>query len=599
MHWLQPCFLRCADLALSNSSRRGSRDCDHLSAATFDVLRRLTIRSFALIDSIDLEFHPGMTVLLGETGAGKSIIIDALSAAMGERVSSDLVRKGARKSVVEATFDVVRESSAAEFIQQHELDWESDELVLRREIPSNGASRCFVNDTPAQATVVRQLSSLLIDVHGQHDTHGLMSASNHLEAFDAYALTSADTRSLMTMRWSELSQACKRRDELLRRSLDADADRARLQFIHDEIAGVGPQPDEDDRISADLRRFEAGEHVVSLATTVQQYLYSSDASAYDQLRQALEAVRELRRYDPTMEGVGTELESALIICKEAAASVGTLADSDDRDPQRLEELRQRQAALQRLARKYGSLDLAIAKLQAVTHELHEVENLEEVLRDADLFVQNAEQLARSHAESISSQRHAAASGFAEHVIGSLLEMGMPSARFEVALQPSDLGPTGCDHVEFLFAANPGEPPRPLARIASGGELSRVMLALKRALLQRIPTGTVVLDEIDTGISGRVARTVGQVMQQISISQQVICITHLAQIASLSDHFIRVTKSADNGSTTVTASSIEAHQAQMDVAQLISGTDVTDASLAGAQELMQRSVESSRRSRKGA
>lgn len=594
----QQCCLHCADMAPSNSSRRALRDCDHSSATSFYVLRRLTIKSFALIDSIDLEFHPGMTTLLGETGAGKSIIIDALSAAMGERVSSDLVRKGARKCVVEATFDVRPDTSVADFIRTHELDWESDELVLRREIPANGASRCFVNDTPAQVAVVRQLSSLLIDVHGQHDTHGLMSVSNHLDAFDAYALESNDIRSLMTMRWAEVSQARKRRDDLILRSLDADADRARLQFIHDEIAGVGPQPDEDERISADLRRIEAGEHVVGLATSIQQNLYSGDVSAYDQLRQALEAIRELVRYDPTMDGVAAELESALIICKEAAASVGALADADDRDPQRLEDLRQRQAALQRLARKYGSLDLAIAKLQVVASELHEVENLDEVLREADLFAQNAEQLARSHAESISSQRHAAAPAFADHVVGSLREMGMPSAQFDVAVQPCELGPTGCDHVEFLFAANSGEPLRPLARIASGGELSRVMLALKRALLQRIPTGTVVLDEIDTGISGRVARTVGQVMQQISTSQQVICITHLAQIASLSDHFIRVTKSAENGTTTVTASTIEAEQAQIDVAQLISGTDVTDAALAGAQELMQRPVESSRRSRKG-
>ncbi len=563
------------------------------------MLRRLTIRSFALIDSIDLDFHPGMTVLLGETGAGKSIIIDALSAAMGERISSDLVRKGARKSVVEATFDLVRGSSAAEFVRLHELDWDSEELVLRREIPSNGASRCFVNDTPAQAVVVRQLSSLLIDVHGQHDTHGLMSVSNHLDAFDAYALESDGARSLMTMRWTELSQARRRRDDLLRRSLDADADRARLQFIYDEIAGVNPQPEEDERISTDLRRIEAGEHVLRLATSVQQSLYSGDISAYDLMRRALEAVRELRNYDPAMEGVAGELESALIICKEAAASVGVLADSDGRDPQRLEDLRLRQAALQRLGRKYGSLGQAIEKLKSVSDELHEVENLEEVLREADLFVQNAEKLARSHADSLSIQRRACAPAFADNVAGSLAEMGMPSARFEVSLQPSELGPTGCDQAEFLFAANPGEPPRPLARIASGGELSRVMLALKRVLLQRIPTGTVVLDEIDTGISGRVARTVGQVMQQIGKSQQVICITHLAQIASLSDHFIRVTKSADNGSTTVTASTISADQAQIDVAQLISGTDVTDAALAGAQELMQRSVPAVRRSRKGA
>lgn len=563
------------------------------------MLRRLTIKSFALIDSIDLEFHPGMTVLLGETGAGKSIIIDALSAAMGERVSSDLVRKGARKSIVEATFDVARGSSAAEFIRLHELDWDSDELVLRREIPCSGTSRCFVNDTPAQAAMLRQLSSLLIDVHGQHDTHGLMSPANHLDAFDAYALGSDEARSLMTMRWNEVSQARRRRDDLLRRSLDADADRARLQFIHDEIASVGPQPEEDELISADLRRIEAGEHVVSTATSVQQNLYSGDSSAYDLVRRALDSVRELRQYDPTMEGVATELESALIICKEAAASVGALADSDDRDPQRLEEMRLRQASLQRLVRKYGSLDQAITRLEIVASELRDVENLEETLREADLLVQNAEQLARSHADSISSQRRETASAFAEHVSSSLSEMGMPSARFEVSLQTAELGPTGYDHVEFLFGANPGEPTRPLARIASGGELSRVMLALKRTLLQRIPAGTVVLDEIDTGISGRVARTVGQVMQQISTRQQVICITHLAQIASLSDHFIRVTKLAENGSTTVMAAVIGKEEAQVDVAQLISGTDVTNAALAGAQELMKRPVESLRRSRKGA
>lgn len=563
------------------------------------MLRRLTIHGFALIDSIDLEFHPGMTALLGETGAGKSIIIDALAAAMGERVSADLVRKGARKAVIEATFDVLSRDAAMAFIREHEWQWDSDELVLRREIPSSGASRCFVNDTPAQSALVRELSTLLIDVHGQHDTHGLLSPAQHIGAFDAFALEADTDREVMSLRWKELVEARRHRDDLIRRSLDADADRARLQFIHDEIASISPLPDEDEQIGAELRRIEAGEHVLKLATAAREELYTADTSAYDLIRQAAEAARQLRQFDPSMDGVVTDLESAMIICKEAAASVSLLADADDRDPQRLEDMRQRQAALQRLIRKYGSLDSAIAKLATVSADLHVVEHLDEAVRDADMLVQNAEQLAHSLASEISKRRRSAAVVFGEMVTSNLQEMGMPAAVFQVGIESVDLGPAGIDRIEFMFAPNPGEPPRPLSRIASGGELSRVMLSLKRALLQKIPTGTVVLDEIDTGISGRVARTVGQVMQQIAVNQQVICITHLPQIASLADQFVRVTKSSDNGTTTVTAMAIDPVQAQHDVAMLLSGTDVTDAALAGAKELMQRPSVSARSTRKGA
>ncbi len=540
-----------------------------------------------------------MTALLGETGAGKSIIIDALAAAMGERVSTELVRKGARKAIVEATFDGSSRDAATAFIREHEWQWDSDELVLRREIPASGASRCFVNDTPAQSALVRELSTLLIDVHGQHDTHGLLSPSQHIGAFDAYALEADSDHEVMSLRWKELVEARRHRDDLVRRSLDADADRARLQFIHDEIAAISPLPNEDEQIGAELRRIEAGEHVLTLASMAREELYTGDTNAYDLLRQAVEAVRQLRQFDPSMDGLVTDLESSMIICKEAAASVSLLADADDRDPQSLEEMRLRQAALQRLIRKYGSLENAIDKLASVSAELHVVEHLEDAVRDADMLVQNAEQLAKVLAEEISKRRRSSAVVFGEVVTSSLQEMGMPSAVFQVGIEAIELGPSGIDRVEFMFAPNPGEPPRPLSRIASGGELSRVMLSLKRALLQKIPTGTVVLDEIDTGISGRVARTVGQVMQQIAANQQVICITHLPQIASLADQFIRVTKSSDSGTTTVTAAAIDPIQAQHDVAMLLSGTDVTDAALAGAKELMQRPSVGTRRARKGA
>jgi DNA repair protein RecN (Recombination protein N) len=558
------------------------------------VLQRLTIRGFALIDEIDLEFHSGMTVLLGETGAGKSIIIDALAAAMGARVSSENVRQGARKAVIEALFDLSSRPAALEFIRQHELNWDSDQLVLRREIPSSGASRCFVNDTPAQASIVRELATLLIDVHGQHDTHGLLSTASHLAAFDAYALPLGDDRRVMASAWQELAESRRKRDALERRILDADADRARLTFIHDEIASVAPAPDEDRLVSAELRRIESGEHVVGLATDVRDRLYSGDHSAYDQIRLSIEAARQLGQYDPSFESFVADLESALITCKEVAASASALADADDYDLARLEELRQRFTSLQRLIRKYGSLASAIDKLEEISQDLHDVENLDELLQDATDLVLRRETSALEHANRISQQRHAASASFGTTVQESLREMGMPSARFVVDIIRTDLGSTGFDAVEFLFSANDGDVPKPLARIASGGELSRVMLALKQTLLQRMPAGTVVLDEIDTGISGRVARTVGHVMQQISTTQQVICITHLAQIASLAQHFIRVTKTMTGGTTVVSARSIPHDEAQNDVAMLLSGSDISDAALESARELMGRPATKAKR-----
>ncbi len=553
------------------------------------MLRRLTIRSFTLIDEIDLEFDGGMTVLLGETGAGKSIIIDALAAAMGERVSADLVRQGARKAVIEATFDISRRPAASEFISSHELSWEAPEVVLRREIAAQGASRSFINDTPVQSTITRQLASMLVDVHGQHDTLGLMSPSTHLDAFDAFALTDAPgLRSLMSERYQTLSRAARQVEDLRQRARDADADRARLQFIHDEIASIGPTPGEDTEIAMELRRIEAGEHVVGLAVSVRERLYAGDPSAYDLIRSAIESVRQLQQFDVNMQSVALDLESALIVCKEAAASAAILADADDRDPQRLEDMRQRHASLQRLIRKYGSLEHAVERLEAVARDLHEVEHLDDALADAEREHALALSAASELAATLCQQRRAGSESFATLVNASLHEMGMPAASVRLDITPRELGPTGADGVEILFAANSGEPLRPLAKIASGGELSRVMLAIKRALLERIPTGTVVLDEIDTGISGRVARTVGMIMQQLAQRLQLVCITHLAQIASLADNFIRVTKSSSGDRTSVTAVRIGSAEAQRDVAMLLSGADVTETSLNGAKELMQRS-----------
>jgi DNA repair protein RecN (Recombination protein N) len=281
----------------------------------------------------------------------------------------------------------------------------------------------------------------------------------------------------------------------------------------------------------------------------------------------------------------SDIESALIVCKEVAGIVAPLADPEAASPERIEELRQRFVLLQRLTRKYGSLDNALEQLNAVTSELELLENLDESIMLAENEVAHTRSVAGKLSKELHDLRSTHARKLAGSVESSLQEMGMQATNFEISIETCQLGPAGSDSIEFLFSSNPGEPPRQLSKVASGGELSRLMLSLKRALSTSASYGTMVFDEIDTGISGRIARIVGDIMKTISGSQQIICITHLPQIASLADQFIRVTKTADATSTVVAAQAISGDEALVEVAKLLSGDDVSDVSLSGARELM--------------
>ncbi|MFN4985170.1 MAG: DNA repair protein RecN [Ignavibacteria bacterium] len=548
------------------------------------MLKRLTIQSFALIDHVELELSKGLTVFLGETGAGKSIVIDALAIALGERASAEIVRKGHKKAIIEATFSDVSEQ-LRDVLVVNDLVWDNPDVVIRREVSSTGTSRCFVNDTPAQLPIVRELSAFLIDFHGQHDTHGLLAARSHRDILDKFAGTYGELRLEMKSAYERMRTCEDDLQNIRKRAQDADADRVRLNFLHDEIASVDPQPNEDIRVSEELRRAESQEHVLAAAMRARDALYAADRSAYDLLREAKELIGELSAYDSRLVSASSDIESALIICKEIAGAVAPLADPDSASPERIEELRHRLSQLQRLIRKYGSLQAAIEQVERVGQELSILENLEEAISSRE------EQLGklRAHAEHIAGklheQRSASAAALSGDIQASLQEMGMPSTTFSVELSPAPLGHTGTDSIEFLFSSNPGEPLRQLSKVASGGELSRVMLSIKRSLSAASSYGTMVFDEIDTGISGRIARIVGDVMKQISTSQQIICITHLPQIASLADAFVRIVKNSEAETTLVEAHMISSDEALIEVAKLLSGDDVSDISLSGARELM--------------
>lgn len=548
------------------------------------MLGHLSIRDFALIRDVNLTFRSGLTVLLGETGAGKSILVDALAAAMGERMPADVIRSGSKKCVIEASFEVAGSSIVKSFLDEHELDWNEDALLCRREITASGTSRCFINDTPVTVNVMRSLAGLLLDFHGQHDTHGLLHASRHREVVDQSA-GNTELLSAMGSAWMQLSQARSALEELRLKVRTADEDRARIQFLLDEITRVDPQPLEDETIRAELLRAESSEQVVSAATVVRDLLYAGDIAAYDLLQQVRERLVSLIVFDPALARYLEDLDSALITCKETAGAVSAYAEPEDFSPERLEFLRQRLMDLQRMVRKYTTIAEAIAQRERLTQELEGLGNLDDSIQEREKEVALATKNATLIAGKLTTNRRKSALALESGIVKSLHTMGMPSAEIKVLVEPGDLSQHGSDSVSFAFTSNAGEPLRPLAKIASGGELSRVMLAVKQSIARAGGIGTLVFDEIDTGISGRIARHVGEVMQDLAKRHQILCITHLPQIASLADGFIRVTKTERDDATTVGAENITRDEAVVEIAKLLAGKSITPAALDSARELM--------------
>lgn len=547
------------------------------------MLGHLSIRDFALIHDVNLTFGSGLTILLGETGAGKSILIDALAAAMGERMSADAIRTGAKKCIVEARFDVSNIEAVRILLAAHDLD-SGDELVCRRELTASGTSRCFVNDTPVQTTVARALAQVLLDFHGQHDTHGLLHVSRHREVVDQSA-GNEDQLAAMQRVWRALMDKREALADLQARARTADEDRARLQFLVDELTRIDPRADEDESIRAELLRAESSEQVVSAASVVRDLLYAGDVAAYDILQQVRERLVSLTAFDPQLLRYVEDIDSALIACKETAGAVSAYAEPEDFSAEHLEHLRLRLMNLQRIARKYGTLQDAITERHRLEGELENLEHLDEGLAVLESDVVTATNEAKSIAKKLTATRRKAASVLEKSVVESLRAMGMPSANLRAEIESADLSQHGSDAVSFTFTSNAGEPLKPLNKIASGGELSRVMLSVKQSMARQVRIGTLVFDEIDTGISGRIARHVGEVMKNLARDHQILCITHLPQIASLADGFIRVSKSEDAGITTVSAQNITSDEAVAEIARLLAGTSVTPAALDSARELM--------------
>ncbi len=556
------------------------------------MLLELRVENYAVIDHVVVEFAPGLNLMTGETGAGKSILIDALALLLGEKAAGEIVRHGADKAVVSAVFEV-DDPQADTVLEQNGLDSENCELILRREIAAGGGrGRVFVNNQPATVAVLKQLAPVLASVHAQSESILGFDAAARLKLLDLFGRCSTEPVAAPFGRWN----AIRARIAELQRD---EQDKLRLvdlwSFQKKEIESARLQPGEDERLEAEKRVLANAEKIYAAAMTAYDLLYDGEASAASSLKAAARQVEELARFDPQFQESLLSLDSARIATEELGATLRDYAGGINASPERLAEIEDRLATLDRLKRKYGEdLQAVIAYGEQAARKLNEVENKDEVLRQlrAELSAAAAEYLEAARA--LSRQRNDAARRLEKLVEQEVNQLAM-KARFRVQVDGADDEPnwtsSGFDQAQYLIATNPGEPLKPVEQIASGGELSRVMLALKATIEARAhrhkneTQRTLVFDEIDIGIGGRAAEAVGKKLKELAATSQVLCITHLPQIACFADHHYVIEKKGVAGRTRTGIRRLDNGERREELARMLSGAKVTETSLKHAEQML--------------
>ncbi|HET9181841.1 MAG TPA: DNA repair protein RecN [Candidatus Angelobacter sp.] len=557
------------------------------------MLLELRVENYAVIDSLAVEFAPGLNLLTGETGAGKSILIDALSLLLGDKASSDMVRHGADKAVVSGVFEA-EERSLKRMLEENGIepnDADAGQVIIKREISAGGKGRVFVNNQPATVTLLRQLAPKLASIHAQNETILAFDGPARLALLDAYAAVDLHELEQKYVAWATV------RDQITEFERN-EQDRLRMadlwSFQKKEIEGAHLQPGEDQRLETEKRVLANAEKLYGAAKAVHELLYEADSSVLSNLSAARKQLEELARFDPKFQEPLAALQGAKAAIEDVSATARDYADEIDASPERLAEVEDRLALLDRLKRKYGAtVDEVIAYGAEVARKMNELENREDILRDLKKQLSAAAASYLSAAQAISKKRYSSAKELQKLVETEINELAM-KAQFRIEVsggdQPENWSATGFDNVVYLISPNLGEPLRPVEQIASGGELSRVMLALKAT----IETGkksksqgqrTLVFDEIDTGIGGRAAEAVGKKLKSLARSNQVLCITHLPQIASFADHHYLIEKREAAGRAKTLVRPLSSEQRTEEIARMLSGAKLTETSRQHAEQLL--------------
>ena len=552
------------------------------------MLRELRIRNVAVIETVAVPFEPGLNVLTGETGAGKSIVVDAILLIRGARAQSEVIRAEADVATVEAVFDVEGDAAVTAILEDAGLGADSGDLVVRRELTRAGRHRAFVNDSPVTVAFLERLGDQLVDIHGQHEQQQLLEASAQLDLLDRFADGDA-LRARVGELHGRLRTAETAAADLRRTARDAAQREDLLRFQVSELDGARLRPGEEEELRTEQRRLQHAERFQAGLAEVTDALRDAEASALGRLARAAKVLRDLGRLDPAFSASAEPLDAAGALVEEALLALRDLGAAIVIDPGRLEAIDDRLDALTRLKRKYGeSIEAMLAFRDAAAVELERLAHHDERLAAEEAQIARLRADVLAVAEELGSVRRAAASRLGVLVQKEIRALGMERAVFAVAvdaLPPEQLSSRGLERAEFRFSANPGEDVRPLSRVASGGELSRTMLALEVVLASADRIPTMVFDEVDAGIGGRTAGALAQKLTAVAGRRQVLCVTHLAPIAAAAHHHVRVAKSVRAGRTRATVGVLKAEERVEEIARMLGGDPPTAAALGHARELL--------------
>ena len=550
------------------------------------MLKHLYIKNFTLIDELDIELHQGFSVITGETGAGKSIILGAIGLLLGQRADSKAIKSGADKCVIEAHFDLSNYAMEA-FFDENEIEFDAADTIIRRELTAAGKNRAFINDTPVSLSMLKELGEQLVDIHSQHQNLLLQKQDFQLNVVDIIA-QDAQQMYAYQQTYSQLqtakSQLQELKDNIERNRQNLDF----LQFQYEELENAKLAVDEQEELEQQSETMEHAEDIKTALYEADNALATDETGAVSLVRSAFHSLKGISQVMPNSAELSERLDSCYIELKDIADEVNSMLETTDFDPAELDRINARLDRIYELEKKYhvDTVDELISRRDELKQQLEGIENSDEALAELTAQCQQLTLKSKQQANELTKLRQQAATQIEDQLRQRLVPLGMPNVRFEVNVHQGELNKNGQDSVSFLFSANTSTPLQPVAQVASGGEIARVMLSLKAMISGAVKLPTIIFDEIDTGVSGKIAEKMAEMMQEMGhMERQVISITHLPQIAALGSHHYRVSKEETPQGTISRMEELTEQQRIGEIAQMLSGSDVSDAAIQNAKELL--------------
>lgn len=550
------------------------------------MLSNLYIENIAVIEKTSIDFKKGLNVMTGETGAGKSIVIDSINAVLGNRTSKELIRTGASSAFVSAEFTNLSEKAIA-VIYEAGFELEDGELLIQREISTTGKNKCRINGRPATVSTLKEIGVQLINIHGQHESYELMSPELHISYIDKLAGLESEIEA-----YQEVYKKYKKLSAELKKATVDESERERkidlLKYQIDELEDADLRDGEYEELNEQKAVLQNSEKIIEAIMSARALMNGDEESSgvLENLQEINSQLSDISEYMSEVEPINSRIESAIYELEDCLSELTGLTDLVDTDGGSLDSIEERLDLIYTLGKKYGStikemldfLDKAKKELNALV--MYD-ENREALIKECDKAYKEAEKLAKA----LSEKRKATSSEFADKVCEEMAFLDMPNVKLVVVQEKCELNSLGCDNIEFLISTNPGEPPKPISKIASGGELSRMMLAVKNVLSDKDDIDTLIFDEVDTGISGSAAQKVGLKLREVSKSRQVLCVTHLAQIAAMGNSHFKISKSVRDEKTFTKVEELDHEGRKQELARIIGGTEMTKASLDYAEEML--------------